>query len=396
MKKFLLSAFLLLFPFTALAADEFRGGEFVTNPFRKMDVMVGGFTSHTINQSAANDWIEFILTAPEAATITTLKFVYGTRAATPVEHKIGIEGVSATTGQADGVYATGTGECSASFTPPADTSWNGTVRTVTLTGTTCALTRGQKFAITIRPVGTPDGTNNSSFAYRQSALGGSAATGWSDYSIIYDGGTASRQGFYWPMIAYGNGSRMFGFPLSGYNTPAYNVDSTPDEPALRFQLPLPTGCTTTIAGVTVIAKIPNGSKSIIANLYDGTTAIATGTVDTDQVAGGNGTWGGSQGNMAFFRFTTEPLPELSPNTTYRIGIQPQTASMNMEIEDFVVSSNDDFDAWPLGKQTYFSARTDAGAWTDTTTKRPGINLLLGTITCSSGSNSTSNLNPNLN
>lgn len=324
--------------------------------------MPGSGSQQTFQINGATDAIEYVLIAPEAATITKLMFGYEGRVGTPVQQKIGIQGVNASTGRCDGTYKTGTGECSVSYTPPANGTWDNTGQEVTLTGTTCAVARGERICIRISPVGTPDGSNLSGYIRSTSNTNESDA---SEYHFTIDAGSATMRGEL-PVIGFGNASRWFGYPSSSYTQEYFSSDTSPDEVALKFQYPCASGQTFKIAGADAIVKVPASSTSLKVILYTGTTVLQDVTLDSDNFR----STGSVAGIKAFFDETT--LSTLTCGTTYYLALQAQSTSMNMFIPEFIVSSAAHMDAYAWGANTHLATRVDAGSWTATTTRRPAI------------------------
>src|SRR5574342_1044592 len=120
-----------------------------------------GFATSTLNASGIK--IAMIWQNPYTSIpYSTVGYYYNSRTGTPPTYKIGLQGVDSS-GNPDGIYKTNGSECSATFTPPADTTWNNTWRTETLTaGYTPAI--GEFVALVIEySSGTINGLNNSEF-----------------------------------------------------------------------------------------------------------------------------------------------------------------------------------------------------------------------------------------
>ena len=81
---------------------------------------------------------------------------------------------------------------------------------------------------------------------------------------------------------------------------------------------------------------------------------------------------GYQGTRCLF-FSSKV--DIVPNTIYRLAIKPTTTN-NIGIYAISVSDAADFDSWPFKQRWYRTHRTDSGTWTDTTTSRPAIGLLV--------------------
>jgi hypothetical protein len=152
-------------------------------------------------------------------------------------------------------------------------------------------------------------------------------------------------------------------PLLALVSTAFNNGSTPDERALRFQMPMQ--CT--VDGCWFRADF-DGDCDIV--LYDASdTVLATATMDASArpaTAGAN----------AWFRF--DPVV-LTAGVTYRLAVRPSTGT-SLTLYSFTVDSNGLFAAAvPGSTQWYQSTRTDAGAWTDTDTARPWCGLHIAEV-----------------
>ena len=150
------------------------------------------------------------------------------------------------------------------------------------------------------------------------------------------------------------------FASSALFDEGFNSGSTPDERGLRFTVPGPVSLT----GVWWYGNPANDYDLVI---YDDTTAVSTTAVDISSAPGT-----GSGGNIVVFA----PVA-LTTAGTYRAVLKP--GGSNVNLEGYTVPSIGYLDTFPGGQNWYYSARTDAGAWTDTTTKRPHMGLLLSAI-----------------
>lgn len=151
------------------------------------------------------------------------------------------------------------------------------------------------------------------------------------------------------------------FPLLTGNARAYNSGSTPDEISLRFQIPFAGECD----GAWVRLDM-DGDCDVV--LYDGTTVLASASLDSSArlvAAGAN----------VFARWTPQVL---AANTTYRIALKPTTVT-NVTLFTWTSDNAGLMAAASGGIEWYRSERTDAGAWSDTTTERPLIGLHLNAI-----------------
>src|SRR5262245_6559267 len=107
----------------------------------------GGFGTLALNQST--DTMEFIWDSYDnGLVISRLGFRYGTRTGTPPTYRISLQGVDGS-GLPDGTIKGGGSPASATFTPPADTSWNSTWQWINLSNTYTTANRGEKLATVI-------------------------------------------------------------------------------------------------------------------------------------------------------------------------------------------------------------------------------------------------------
>jgi hypothetical protein len=309
------------------------------------------YTSFTLDQTT--DAIEMLFQADEAITITKLGYRVNTITGTSPVFKISLQGISGA-GLPDGTIKGGGSPASATFTPAAAPNWTW----VTLDNAyTC--TRGEFLAVVIQQnSGTIDASNNANFSHSYSSFGT-----WSfPHSIQNNNGTRTMQNNE-PVLGYASSTVAYGRPSASITSTAINSGTTPDEVAFAFTIPATLLSTYQVAGVWFPCTTPNTGTTVKLILYDGTTVLQDVTYDSDYSASP----GGTHNNIRGF-FDEATLSTLNAGSTYRIGIQPQTAT---GISPFRVnvSAQADFEAWPGGQNFWVSTRTDAGAWTDILTQR---------------------------
>lgn len=310
--------------------------------------------------------------ADDALTITRLGIRLHTLTGTSPTYRISLQGQN-TSGNPDGTIKGGGSPASATFNP-SSLSWAaGDWRWVTLDNSyTC--TAGEALSVVVEY---SSGTINASNFI---ALTASVLTGVSGAYPTPRQDTAgswAKVTSHGPIcLGYGTSSRAYGWPLESI-TGAINWQSasTPDEYAMRFIIPTSMCSTYKIQGFRWHGNVDVGTV-ITATLYDGTTSQATGSVDGDSC-------GSSPSNdTAEIRFTS--FPTLTAGNTYRIGLTNSSAATTTRIYQIDVDTNDDWDALPGGKEVYMSTRTDAGAWSDTTTARFLADLYLYDLTPPAG------------
>lgn len=317
---------------------------------------------------STTDWTEYIEQAPRARSYTQLCYRTGTLTGAQPVMKIGVEGVSTSTGKADTVYATGTGECSATFTPAG----NNTTTCQTITGTTCALTKGQVFAITIRySSGTIGASNKPQFATNWA--------GWDDFSKLQ-----TQASYVWTVIAtvytkvvgvptvfWGDGTTYDGLPVS--NLAGTSLSSANDEAGNAINLPCPSGKTYKIKGLRYFGQTAAAGKSITAQIYAGTnTTPIQGpvTLDSDIQATNAGTRAGQ------ILFQDSSLTALNCGSTYRYTVGTAVATSSFSVGYMDVASANHMSALPLGTSVFYTARSAGGALTDTVTRRAELEPII--------------------
>jgi hypothetical protein len=320
MKKLLF--LLLLIPSSVIAQDWGRVALW-TFP---ADTNTAAVTNNTAMINT-NDWVEYINQAPEAVTYTQLCYRTGTLTGAQPTMKIGVEGVSTSTGRADGTYATGTGECSKTFTPSTNNTW----ACQTITGTTCALTRGQVFAITIRySSGTIGAGNSPQFGYTFSSFDTFSAAHFGNAYSHTDIAAVDTQHGDIPLIMWATaGNVYYGFPL---NTNGGDTACSGQEYGNVFTVPCPTGKTYKVIGARWHGQTAAAGKTTNINLYDGTNTapIATGAWDSDEASTNAGT------RSSGYYFTTTNLPALNCNSPYRLTVSGAEASCSLSISYYTV------------------------------------------------------------
>lgn len=327
----------------------------------------GGGSITAFSVQSSTDSMEFLFQCPKAVTITTLGFTYGARTGTPPTYQIDLEGINSS-GRADGTIKSST-NAKATFTPPADATWDGLQKYQTMTSS-YACTQGEFLAEVIKySSGTINSSNKSTFGYQTGWTGGGYAF---PLTVTVTSGTPTRQGGL-PIFAFGDGTSVYGYPIQSITQDCY---STATEDAITFVIPSSWCSTASLRGISFFGATPNAGKDVAYNLYSGVAAGSTTVLDTATVLGNylqsNGA--GRETKVVFTSSTT-----LTCGNGYRISAAPTGAAASFCLNSAVVNSNNDFTAWPWGVNTYFSTRA-GGNWTDTTTKRPMITFAFSSIT----------------
>ncbi|HAO93412.1 MAG: hypothetical protein A2X99_10250 [Deltaproteobacteria bacterium GWB2_55_19] len=304
---------------------------------------------------AAAEKVAFIFKIPKSGTITEIGFRTG--AVTIADTlKIGLYTVDTSNNPTTTAY--GGMVAGTQATPAANTWYN-----VAL-GTNCTATADDAAAVVIE--------FNSYVAgnLRIAALDGSSGSSGNicgfpeskQYTASW-ANIAARPVF---SIKYSDGSYGFiygCYPVSAVTETAFNSSSTPDERGLKFSIPFPAR----LSGFWLNYRVTGvtGSADVVLYDSDGTTVLQTHTIDFQKVNAGP--------RMFYFQFATAQA--LSKDTFYRLVVKPTTTTSN-SFYDFTVNAVAIMDCFEGGQNFHLTTRTDAWAWTDTTTKRPWMGLVL--------------------
>lgn len=325
-----------------------------------MDYMVSGssaFIGTLID--AASEKAGFVFMANESKNIHKIGFRTGT-VTTGATIDVRIETVDTTTGFPTGtLWAANTNNPATVILSTDDNLWF----TVTLVAD-ATLTSGTRFAVVIEnPVLLFGNMNIISFvsATERSRYG----TAGENYSLAYTSSWSKGNATCPIYIEYSDGTAaqfttgMAPSAITGSQT--VESDTSPDELGNKFQLPY--AATVYGAYVTVMDTINESETDVVLYDSDGTTALGTATINEDCLANSAGTL-----PVIYVRFSS--TISLLADTYYRLVFKPQTANNNQyKYGIFTFDSTSVMDAMPLGQYCHQTERTDAGAWTDTTTNR---------------------------
>lgn len=314
-----------------------------------------GFINSVMNDGG--DRVAFIFIAPTTGTLDWFEFRQGTNGTSPTNGiRFAIQGLTGNdpdgTDQVWRDVTTGFG-AGAWLAPSAVMTNTGAGG-----GTQLTLTQGSQYAAVMYMPSFSAGNVTMSQLDLQNALFGPTLIQYCDIFA-----TTWTRNFNTGCIAlkYSTGYEIIApnvFPISALNTVTFNSGSTPDEIALRFQLT----ANAYVGGAVIRADLDAAAE---INLYSGTSVIA-GPVTLN---------GGRVNTAGGYAYVPFPSTYLTANTTYRLAIKPTTGS-SIAIYNFDVASAGLMAAAPGGAEWYYSARTDAGAWSDTTTKRLWAAILL--------------------
>lgn len=319
---------------------------------------------------AANDGIAFVCKSPTTDPITHIGWRYGTRTGTPPTYITGFEGLSS--GNPDGTYKTNGGNCSGTFTPPADTSWDNLFQWAALDNTYSPAALGEDLCGTLRySTGTISGTHYSSFANEISAMSASGVAHF-PYSLRLTAGSwAKRNGL--PAFAIRTASARYGYYYSGQYTTV--VTTSGHRSALKFRIESGSTNTFQIAGIRAWCVIGSGTgQSPKACIWSASSELSGVTVSTTNDPSPN--------TRALREFYFDSIQTLNAGTDYYAGLQVVTSG-SVGVAGFQLADAGDRAAFPGGVNWHLSTY-NGSAWSDDTTVRPQVELIPADMTQSSG------------
>ena len=333
------------------------GGIYTPCPAFFPDNATPGFTNHG-NISTSSETVGFVFRAPKSGVLDSLAFHLGA-VVTPQDMEVSWRDVAISGGGAG--FHDGTADqfytiASASLVA---NGWNTTgvmTHDGTGGGTKRTVTQGDLIAAVFRLTGAGNVTfqvltNDIQVNFPYATAFTFTVTGRSfPIAIKYDDGTYADLG-----------PTQVPFKASVSSPSPFASDSTPDEVGNRFT----PNFTRKVDACWV--KV-NRSQNFRVVLYDADgTSILTQTDDQDiDTIAANAKW-----NL-YLPFLAEVT--LNAGSTYRLVYKPTTTTASLSIVGYEVPSNALFAMTQEGISTYMTERTDAGAWTDTNTKR----LIMGT------------------
>lgn len=349
----------------------------------EMDAIIRGMRGENGSQNigshamdASTDSIENIFDQPKADTLTEICLPYNTRnAGDPPAHTFSIQGVNAATGRADGTIKSSS-NATCTMDPPSNGTWDNTVPCCTMTSSYAA-SAGERLALVMTCASCSAGNNGSWFVNLNGEMKTGYPTGW-----VVNAGSATKTSRL-NVGGFGSATRFYGTLVRGnYNVNfPYSSGSTPDERGIRFNRN--DGCTTyTLGPVTYMGRGPAAGTTATWTLYDtdGTTALATATIDGDV----QGITPGTNDHYIFeFSFNATPTLTCHATNKYRIAMTTPDAAANIVLISVGVASSRQHSLVMPGMQDY-TTRTDSGAWTNDDTARALVYLSYDSISYPAG------------
>lgn len=332
-----------------------------------------GFTGQVLD--ASNDGCGWVYQVLEAGTITHLGFRIGDRSGTPPTYIIGIEGVGAD-GLPDGTYVGGGTPASATFTPPADSTWNATWRWIQLDNS-YTVTVGQTICVTIRySSGTVSGANCQTVFF-STAL--SAQNRGFPSCLTLTAGTWARNNAS-ATYGYRTATRRYGNVAVGAGAEATATSGR--RVASHFTMPVGATGFYKVRGFRIAANTPAAAATFKAGLWDASgNVIHEITCDSDNFTVSNS-------NDCQFIFTDASLSALRPGVKYYFGLE-SISNSSINVRGVSLTEAADREAYPNGLNRGAST-WNGSVWTDNNLILPQLMLIIEDSTAS-----VRRLNPNM-
>lgn len=225
----------------------------------------------------------------------------------------------------------------------------------------CSATRGDIVALVIVGAATPGSAVWSVFSdARQTFPYLVSSTTTAGYSK-----SAGDQG---PTMAFeyadGTYTSIFGvYPIETITTISVSTNSTPNAVGNKFTFPIDVSAT----GAWVWMDQDGDGDVVIFDNNDVVIATATFTADVDAT---------NAAGIRYFVFNTSVT--LTANTVYRLILRDNVATVS-QFHRFDADSNAVFEAFPFGSDIVYTSAKDphlGGAWTDATSQRGSIGLIV--------------------
>lgn len=326
-------------------------------------------TASNTSLNATNLAMAWAVQAESTEAITHVWFRGGARTGTPPTYSIRIELLDAS-GNPDNSDAGGGSPTAKTFTPPADTSWNGVGQWIELTNSWTP-TLGQRFAIVIRhSSGTCDGSNFFSFTSSIALVNNNSRN--FPFFASYNGSAWAKSTGSW-LVAWKGASGVYGYPTTGSVSNA-GAATSGRRIAAVVTVPASQCSSFTVTSIEAAMDIGGTGGTIVFGIWDASgTALTSLTVDTDELAT-------VQARTLHITFTSQPT--LTAGVEYYYGMQA-TGGSAPSLSSLQLGSSADRAAFPNGSNMSV-ATWDGASWTKDETAFPIIEITAADITLPSG------------
>lgn len=312
--------------------------------------------SNSFLLDAADEKAAFIFAPPKSGNISHIVFRTGTHT-TGADLDVRLEDVSLTDG-----FPTGS-LFAANTNGTQTTAAANTVYRVALTASATVTPADRIAVVIVNPAGSPGNMAIASIAlslpqgFPYCAL---YTTSWAMSLANFIIGVEYDDGSYAPITGT--------LPLTALNTLTFNSGTNPNHRGLRFQLGVPATC----SGFWALADLDGDCDFLlVADNWDGTDVDALAKVSRDKDLRSN-----TAARPFWLPWTSSVA--LSASTTYRLIAKPSSVT-NMSLFSYTVGDVARWGQTDAGTEFYYTTANspnDATDWTDTTTERPFMGLLL--------------------
>jgi hypothetical protein len=319
----------------------------------------GAFNTTSINANTVRVGWGFQVPPDVRTAITKILFRYGARTGTPPTYRGSLQALDAS-GHPDGTVLGGGSPASATFTPPADTTWNGLVQVLTLANGYLP-TPGQFLGIAIEhSSGSVDASNFSSFTRNNDSWSNASRLGF-PCAKAYSGGSWTNSTGSFPLYGFGTqDGRYWGFLQQTALTTTLGTNG--NRAALRFIAPAGSCESYSFSGLRLAMTGAAAGNTFSAGIWDqaGNALATSGTVDSDVFV---------SGSSRYHEYFFTKRAELRPGVPYYLGIE--RTNITLDVIGLTVSAADHLSALN-GSDDLTLATWNGSAWTVTTTSRPCI------------------------
>ena len=327
-----------------------------------------GLNSFTLD--SADDEIQAIFRVVEDCTISHVWVRQTTLTGVAPVYRFSLQGVDGA-GAPDGTIKGG-GTAKNDYTPIVGNDGLGVWLAL---DTPLAVNAGDPLALVGKNLsGTINGSNNCSFAYAGASDEPDAGF---PYCFIVVDGAPSKIINAMPCFGYKSSAKTYGLPTVTRTSQSTAIGTNPDEVGVKITLPLGMGVSYTIRGVRLFGSMATAG-SIRMTLYDtdGTTVLQDVDHDSDYAGSSDFRW-------FTFYFNESVLSTLLTGSAYRLTLR--SSGVGALVFPYLdVTDAGDMTAFQLGTAVTWTQTVDVGAWTDTPTRRPTMDVLISDLTGSGG------------
>ena len=338
-------------------------GVFVPVPPVRSSAAPNAYENADFTMNASGDRMGFVIRVPKTGTLHSFEFRTGTVSNNPDNGlRLSFQDISLTTGNPDGVVdqfcdLTGTISSNSWQTPPGPLTDDGTSG-----GVKRSVTSGDLLGCVIDFVSFTAGDalqisniENITNLLRMNIYVSNGATG----TYIKETGATPVMSLKYDDGTYASLNGMI-LPASALGAVAFASNSTPDERGNRLVVGADISC----SGAWV--HMNGNSTDSELTLYDSSSNIlAVNTIDGSQLVT----------QIGIYEATWASPVTLAADEVYRLALKPTTTT-TVSLYSFDVPSAAHMAGAPPGAEWYSTSRTDGGGWSDVSTTRNHMGLIL--------------------